>query len=289
MPYARLTDRAVLDLSGEAAEPFLQNLVTADLDLLLPGEARPSALLTPQGKILFDFLVSRIEGGLRLDVAATAREALVKRLTLYRLRAKVAFDASDTAVFAVWDASDSAAPVDRRFASGTVHRAYGAAPEGLEEVSPAHFEALRLRAGVAEAESDFPGSEMFPHDVLLDQNGGVSFKKGCYIGQEVVSRMQHRGTARRRVMLVQAEGHLTPGAVILAGGKAIGTVLSSVAGEGGDGGEGIGLLRIDKLAAALSGDLTLSADGVPVDVAIPAWAGYDLPAMDAAAIDGDEA
>jgi folate-binding protein YgfZ len=289
MPYARLTDRAVLDLSGEAAEPFLQNLVTADLDLLLPGEARPSALLTPQGKILFDFLVSRIEGGLRLDVAAAAREALVKRLTLYRLRAKVAFDASDMAVFAVWDAPGSTAPVDRRFASGTVHRAYGIVPEGLEEVSPAHFEALRLRAGVAEAESDFPGSEMFPHDVLLDQNGGVSFKKGCYIGQEVVSRMQHRGTARRRVMLVQAEGHLTPGAVILAGGKAIGTVLSSVAGEGGDGGEGIGLLRIDKLAAALSGDLMLSADGVPVDVAIPAWAGYDLPAMDAAAIDGDEA
>lgn len=289
MPYARLQDRCVLDLTGEAAEPFLQNLVTADLDLLLPGEARPSALLTPQGKILFDFLVSRIESGLRLDVAAGAREALVKRLTLYRLRAKVAFDASDMAVFAVWDAADSAAPVDRRFASGTVLRAYGEPPQGLDEVSADHFEALRLRAGVAEAESDFPAADMFPHDVLLDQNGGVSFKKGCFIGQEVVSRMQHRGTARRRIMLVQAEGHLTPGAVILAGGKSIGTVLSSVAGEGGDGGEGIGLLRIDKLAAALAGDLTLSADGVPVDVAIPAWAGYDLPTVDAAAIEGDEA
>lgn len=289
MPYARLQDRCVLDLTGEAAEPFLQNLVTADLDLLLPGEARPSALLTPQGKILFDFLVSRIEGGLRLDVATAAREALVKRLTLYRLRAKVAFDASDMAVFAVWDAADSTAPVDRRFASGTVLRGYGEPPAGLDEVSADHFEALRLRAGVAEAESDFASADMFPHDVLLDQNGGVSFKKGCFIGQEVVSRMQHRGTARRRIMLVQAEGHLTPGAVILAGGKSIGTVLSSVAGEGGDGGEGIGLLRIDKLAAALAGDLKLSADGVPVDVAIPAWAGYDLPTVDAAAIEGDEA
>ncbi|BDA83840.1 aminomethyltransferase [Aureimonas sp. SA4125] len=287
MPYARLPDRAVLDLTGETAEPFLQNLVTSDLDLLGPDEARPSALLAPQGKILFDFLVSRLDGGLRLDVAAGAREALVKRLTLYRLRAKVAFTAADMPVFALWDAPDAAAPVDRRFVTGTVRRCYGEAPAGLEEASPDHFEALRLRAGVAEAESDFPSSEMFPHDVLLDQNGGVSFKKGCYIGQEVVSRMQHRGTARRRIMLVQADGHLTPGAVILAGEKPIGTVLSAVAGEGNDGGEGIGLLRIDKLAAALAGDLLLSADGVPVEIAIPAWAGYDLPLP--APLDGDEA
>ncbi|GGD13608.1 CAF17-like 4Fe-4S cluster assembly/insertion protein YgfZ [Aureimonas glaciei] len=289
MPYARLQDRTVLDLTGEAAEPFLQNLVTSDLDLLGPGEVRPSALLTPQGKILFDFLVGRIEGGLRLDVAAAARDALVKRLTLYRLRAKVAFEAADLPVFAVWDAPAVGVSVDRRFASGTVGRTYGEAPAGLEEVAPTHFEALRLRAGVAEAESEFPGSEMFPHDVLLDQNGGVSFKKGCYIGQEVVSRMQHRGTARRRLMLVQAEGHLTPGAVILAAERPIGTVLSAVAGEGGDGGEGIGLLRIDKLAAALANDLVLSADGVPVDISIPAWAGYDLPMPAAALLDGDEA
>ena len=286
MSYASLTDRSVLAVTGPEAESFLQNLVTSDLDLLGPGEVRPSALLTPQGKILFDFLISRIEGGLRLDVAEQARAVLAKRLALYKLRAKVTVAPSDDAVFAVLDApAGSDAPIDRRFPDETVRRAYGAVPEVGDEVPAAAFEALRIRAGIAEAEKDFLASDVFPHDVLLDQNGGVSFKKGCYVGQEVVSRMQHRGTARRRIVLVQADGHLSPGATLMAGDKLIGTVLSAIPGLAGDGGDGMAIVRIDRLAQAMAADTVLSVDGVPVDVTIPAWAGYALPEVAATAED----
>ncbi|MBC8130209.1 MAG: folate-binding protein YgfZ [Rhizobiaceae bacterium] len=280
MPYARLGDRAVLHVTGEAAEDFLQNLVTSDLDLLGEGEARPSALLTPQGKILFDFLVSRFPGGLRLDAAESVRGDLAKRLTLYRLRAKVGLEPLDEPVFAIWDERGAeGAVLDRRFPEGGVTRAYGVAPAGIAGTDKAAFDALRVRAGVAEGVSDFPASDLFPHDVLLDQNGGVSFKKGCYIGQEVVSRMQHRGTARRRIMLVASEGHLSPAAVISAGGKAIGTVLAAVPSreDGGRTDEGLGLVRIDRLAKALADGIPIEADGVPLTLSIPPWARYALP------------
>lgn len=269
MPSARLTDRATLHVTGADAELFLQNLATADLDALGADEARPAALLTPQGKILFDFLLSRIDDGLRLDVAASARGDLAKRLTLYKLRAKVEITPRDEVVGAIWETNEApaSAVTDRRFPTG-VFRVYGMeAGDG----DPAAFEALRLSLGIAEAERDFPASDVFPHDVLLDQNGGVSFRKGCYVGQEVVSRMQHRGTARRRVMVLRAEGHLTPGANVEAGGRTIGTVLSAHAGLG------IGMVRIDRLADALSAGEGLSADGVPVEAEVPAWAGYALP------------
>jgi tRNA-modifying protein YgfZ len=280
MPYARLADRATLLVTGEPTAEFLQNLVTSDVDAVGPGEARPSALLTPQGKILFDFLVSRAPGGFRLDVAAGARGDLAKRLAMYRLRAKVEIAPTDEPVFAAWDevAADGFL-LDRRFADEATFRLYGTAPATDAEPEEA-FAARRLRAGVAEAERDFPASDVFPHDVLLDWNGGVGFRKGCFVGQEVVSRMQHRGTARRRVMLAQAEGHLTPGSDILAGERSIGTVLSSA------GRHGIAMVRIDRLADALRRDLTVAADGVPLDLAVPGWAGYALPETEPA--DGAE-
>ncbi|RIY01345.1 folate-binding protein [Aureimonas flava] len=277
MPHARLQDRATLHLTGAEAEPFLQNLVTADLAALGTGEARPAALLTPQGKILFDFLVSRIADGLRLDVAAGARGDLAKRLTLYKLRAKVDVAPADELVAAAWEQTSApeGALADRRFPDG-VFRLYGA-QDAMDDGDPAAFEALRLSLGVAEAERDFPGSDVFPHDVLLDQNGGVSFRKGCFVGQEVVSRMQHRGTTRRRVMVLRAEGHLTPGANLDAGGRAIGTVLSAA------GSLGIGLVRIDRLADALAAGEPLSADGVRLEAEVPSWAGYALPEAGAGA------
>ncbi|MEH6719020.1 MAG: folate-binding protein [Aurantimonas endophytica] len=282
MPVARLADRATLLVTGEPAEHFLQTLVTADLDSLAEGEMRPSALLTPQGKILFEFLIGRVPGGFRLDVAKPAVEAFSKRLALYRLRTKVAIEPGNEPVYAVWDEDVAAALRDQRFPD-PVWRVYGAAPEGVEHCEPADFERLRIRAGIAESDTDYRGSEVFPHDVLLDQNGGVSFKKGCFVGQEVVSRMQHRGTARRRLMLVEADGHLTPGVNIEAGGRTIGTVLSA------SGCDGFALIRIDKLADALVADAELTADGVSVTATVPPWAGFALPEPVAAGTKADAA
>ena len=286
MPFAHLPDRTIFTVTGEAAEDFLQTLITADLGKLGDGEMRPSALLTPQGKILFDFLIGRIPGGFRLDCAKAAAADLTKRLILYRLRTKVVIEPVDKPVLALWDVAGPSGDlphnmmIDRRFADTQVWRVYGKAPAGalagIEEASREAFRALRIQSGIAEAETDFPGSDVFPHDVLYDQNGGVSFKKGCFVGQEVVSRMQHRGTARRRLMLLSAQNHLTPGASILAGegetARSIGTVLAAT------GRDGFGFLRIDRLADALAAGRRLSADGVPLDASIPSWAGFALPA-----------
>ncbi|MER0238074.1 folate-binding protein [Fulvimarina sp. MAC8] len=273
MPFAQLEDRAVLRLSGSDAGTFLQNLVTAEIEAMPDGVARPSALLTPQGKILFDFLVSKTEDGYRIECAAAVRDALTKRLTLYKLRAKVAVEAADELVFAVWNADETpnGAVRDERFGGAEVYRVYDAVQAGMEPIESGAFRELRLRSGVAEAETDFPQADMFPHDVLLDQNGGVSFKKGCYVGQEVVSRTQHRGTARRRLMLASGERHLTEGANVTSGEAKIGTLLAASERFG------IAIVRTDKLASGLTSGAPLAIDGVPVELTIPSWAGYALP------------
>ncbi|MDY8109549.1 folate-binding protein [Fulvimarina sp. 2208YS6-2-32] len=285
MPYARLTDRAVLLLNGEDVGSFLQNLVTADM-VSIPGDlARPSALLTPQGKILFDFLVSKAAAGYRIECARSLRDALAKRLALYKLRAKLTIEPGDEPVFAVWDLDEppSGLFADARFGGAPVYRAYGEVRDCGEEASQDDFRAVRIGSGVAEVDTDFAASEMFPHDVLLDQNGGVSFKKGCYVGQEVVSRMQHRGTARRRLMLATGERHLTEGANVTSGEATIGTLLAAT------GGTGLVVVRTDKFASGLANGLPIAVDGVPVTLTIPAWAGYTLPAGVPAPGDGEVA
>ncbi|MBL8584106.1 MAG: folate-binding protein YgfZ, partial [Rhizobiaceae bacterium] len=218
MPTIRLTDRALLTVQGPDAEHFLQNIVTADLDRLEQGVAGPCALLTPQGKILFDFLISRMAGGFRLDCRTDIAGDLRKRLMLYRLRAKVEIGESEQPLVAArWDSDSSISSTestalqvlrDGRFPEpANVSRIYGAA--AATEDAEAYAQ-LRVRHGIAESGSDYALGDAFPHDVLLDQMGGVGFRKGCYIGQEVVSRMQHRGTARRRVLIVSSERPLPP-------------------------------------------------------------------------------
>ncbi|RUT94251.1 folate-binding protein, partial [Mesorhizobium sp. USDA-HM6] len=215
MPFALLKDRALISVSGPDAEHFLQNILTTDLDTLRPGEAKPGALLSPQGKILFDFLISRAgENGLRLECRADIADDFVRRLMLYRLRAKAEIAKQDQALVTVaWgddstaSSSDSTALADTRFRDVAVRRVYGGA---MGEGDAEAWQTLRIANGIAESGSDYQLGDAFPHDVLLDETGGVGFKKGCYVGQEVVSRMQHRGTARRRVLIAVAAGSLPP-------------------------------------------------------------------------------
>jgi tRNA-modifying protein YgfZ len=290
MPAVQLENRALISLSGADAEQFLQNIVTTDLDALAAGEAKPGALLTPQGKILFDFLVSRDgHGGFILECRADTAGDFVRRLMLYRLRAKVDISLQDHAVVSVqWqndsESSDSdsasshtAGLRDRRFpAPIAVLRHYGQAADG----DIAAWEVFRIAHGVAESGTDYQLGDAFPHDVLLDQMGGVGFRKGCYVGQEVVSRMQHRGTARRRVLIASASDALpAPGTEILADGRPIGT-LGSVEGR-----SGLAITRIDKVKAAMDAGAPISADGVALSLAIPAWAKFSFPEESAAAGD----
>jgi folate-binding protein YgfZ len=283
MPVAHLEDRAILTVSDPEAEHFLQNLVTADLSKLKDGEAHPAALLSPQGKILFDFLVSRAgEGRFRLECRADAADDFVRRLMLYRLRAKVDIaKAEAAAIVVIWgaEAKSGKGPqglIDTRFAEAVL-RVYDP-PLPSADASAGEWHAFRIAGGVAESGVDYALGDAFPHDVLLDQLAGIGFQKGCYIGQEVVSRMQHRGTARRRVLIVHGENLLpASGTEITAGGRTLGA-LGSISGT-----DGLAIVRIDRVKDAMDGGEPISAGGVPVTLAIPEWAkfGYPEPAADA--------
>ncbi|UCI06690.1 YgfZ/GcvT domain-containing protein [Mesorhizobium sp. B1-1-8] len=283
MPFSLLKDRALISVSGLDAEHFLQNILTTDLDALGAGEAKPGALLSPQGKILFDFLISRNgENRFWLECRADITDDFLRRLMLYRLRAKAEIAKQDQALVTVaWgdDASashpdssgaDSTAVADARFRGVAVKRRYGGS-KTVGGDSDA-WQALRIENGIAESGTDYQLGDAFPHDVLLDETGGVGFKKGCYVGQEVVSRMQHRGTARRRVLIASAKSPLpASGAELTVAERPVGT-LGSVSGK-----TGLAIARIDRVKSALDAGQSIMAGDVAVTLAIPAWAKFTFP------------
>ncbi len=284
MPSALLKDRTLVSVSGPDAEHFLQNILTTDLDRLAPGEAKPGALLAPQGKILFDFLISHASNNaFLLECRADIADDFIRRLMLYRLRAKVEIAKRYQEVVAVsWDNdltlpnsesttshSDSSSVRDLRFPK-PVYRSYGDLPD--EGRAEADWSALRVAYGIAESGADYALGDAFPHDVLLDQMDGIGFRKGCYIGQEVVSRMQHRGTARRRVLLVAGDRPLpATGTEITANGRVVGT-LGTVAGNAG-----LAIARVDRVKDAIDSGTPLLAGDVRVDLSIPGWAKFSFP------------
>ncbi|MCJ2029961.1 folate-binding protein YgfZ [Methylobacterium sp. J-043] len=277
MPIALLPDRAVVAVSGPDALPFLQGILTCNVETLPEGEARLGALLTPQGKIQFDFLVSRTRDGFRLDAAAERVPDLVKRLGLYRLRAKVSVAAEPTlGVAAAWDGAETAAETVR-VRDGRLpalgERLYFAEGAFSADATEADYHAHRIGLGVPEGGRDFAFSDAFPHEALMDQLGGVDFKKGCYVGQEVVSRMQHRGTARTRILpIVYRDGPAPePGTEVTAGARSLG-VTGSAAGE-----RGLATIRLDRLGDALAVGEPVRAGGTIAALGKPDFASFAFP------------
>ncbi|TAY16345.1 folate-binding protein [Rhizobium leguminosarum] len=271
MPAVFLKDRLLLFVSGAEAQSFLQNLITTDITAFGPDEARPGALLTPQGKILFDFMIWRDGDGYTIETDAGQRDGLLKRLTMYKLRAAVTLSPSTEDGVTVSWGEDAEGARDSRFAKAgvTLTRRAGRHGDGAEAL----YDALRISHGIVTSGFDFALQDAFPHDVLMDFNGGLSFRKGCYVGQEVVSRMQHRGTARRRVVTVSAATALPgTGTEITAAGKLVGT-LGSV-----EGGNGLAIVRIDRAGAAIAAGTPLLAGDTPVSLVLPAWSGLVFPA-----------
>lgn len=273
---AKLTDRALVLVTGEEAEKFLQAVITTDLDQLGKDDLMPGALLAPQGKIMFDFLVSRVENGLRFDLPVSISSDFAKRLTLYRLRAKAEIVLLPESLVSVSWQNDSdlsqsdSNKRDRRFPDqALVVRHYG---RDADTGDMAGWTGLRIAHGVSEGGSDYAFGDAFPHDVNLDQTGGVSFKKGCFIGQEVVSRMQHRGTARRRALIATASIDLPEtGTALTVNGREIGT-LGSVSGA-----HGLALARIDRVKDAIDSGEPIMAGDVTVALAIPPEAKFSFP------------
>jgi tRNA-modifying protein YgfZ len=275
MKAALLPDRGVVKVAGEPARGFLNGLLTADIGSMTPETPRYAALLTPQGKIIADFIVVQAPaedgGDFFLDCPRALAETLVQKLNFYKLRAKVMVeDLSETlGVMAAWDGAGATEyglvyPDPRLPALGQrtmlpPHLADKAAADlGAALVDANEYEAHRIALGVPRGGLDFIYGETFPHDADLDQLKGVDFKKGCFVGQEVVSRVEHRGTARNRVVPILFEDFpAEAGSPVMAGDKTVGTMGSS------SGKNGLAMLRLDRVEDALAAGVPLTAGGIP--------------------------
>lgn len=281
MKAALLPDRGVVKIAGDDARAFLNNLITSDIDELVPGKARFGALLTPQGKIVADFLVTEAPaghgGGLLIDCPRELAKPLATKLGFYKLRAKVTVEnlSDGLGVLAVWDGEPTMKP-DLTFADPR-NAALGfrilvpadlaektASVLGAELVDETAYEAHRIACGVPRGGIDFAYGDAFPHETNMDRMAGVDFDKGCYIGQEVVSRMQHRATARTRIVPVTLDG-TTPvaGTEIRAADRPVGTMGSSA------GHSGLALLRIDRATDAFDAGAALLAGDITIHLADP--------------------
>jgi len=269
MKASHLSNRGIVRVGGAEARAFLQGLVTGNVLTLGADEARWAALLTPQGKILFDFLMvakseANCKDAILLDVKREKIPELIKRLSMYKLRAKVEIaDAGDSfGVIALYGGPVGEGARDGRHPDmGTrlVAPAYDipalmltfGGDAGIED-----YDAHRIALGVPEGGVDFIYGDAFPHEADMDQLNGVDFKKGCFVGQEVVARMQYRGLTRNRVMKVFLEGaRPTPGAAVMAGDIRIGVMGSSA------GAQGLALLRLDRAEeAAQAGQALVSGE-----------------------------
>jgi folate-binding protein YgfZ len=289
MQAALLPDRGVVKVVGEDARKFLNGLVTGDLAKITPGRAAFGALLTPQGKIISDFLLVEAPpadgGGFFLDCPRALAPTLVQRLGFYKLRAKAAVEdlSERLGVLAVWDGggdtdyglcyADPRLPALGMRCMLPPHLAAEAAADlGAQLVEAGDYEAHRIALGIPRGGLDFIYGDAFPHEADMDQLGGVDFDKGCFVGQEVVSRMEHRGTARSRVVPVTYDG-LAPeaGTPVTAGDRPIGTLGST------SDGHGLALLRLDRAGEALAAGVRLTAGNVVLRPRRPAWARFALP------------
>ena len=289
MKTALLPDRGVVKVTGEDTRRFLHGLVTADIDALEPGQARFAALLTPQGKIIADFIITEAEaadgGGFFLDCPRALAPALVEKLIFYRLRARLGIeDLSDKlGVMAAWEGTGTTEcgllyPDPRLPALGLrcilpPDLLTEATSElGATLVDAAVYDAQRIALGVPRGGLDFIYGDAFPHEADMDQFGGVDFGKGCYIGQEVVSRVEHRRMARNRIVPVTYDGFAPEaGTPVVAGDKTVGTLGSTA------GGRGLAMLRLDRVEDALAAHTPLTTGGVPLRIAKPAWAHFAVP------------
>lgn len=268
--FALLKSRALIAVGGPDWRGFLQGLITQDVETMAAGEARFGALLTPQGRLLYDlFVVDRGDGTAWLDVEAAHREALLQRLAIYRLRAKVELAADPTPVSILF--SDAAGVIPEKPAVGfwtadprlpeLGWRGYGAAPPPGSATAPeAAREAQKLRLGVP-GPADWGVERTYPIEANFDLLNGIAFQKGCFVGQETTSRMKRRGQIKNRMLPIAFEGPApAPGTEVLAGDLRAGEVLSGAEGRA------IALVRLDRALGA-----ALTVEGRPARAEVPAW------------------
>lgn len=275
-----LPSRALLRLTGADATEWLQGLITNDVERLDTDGALYAALLSPQGKILFDFLIYRAADSLLIDCEASARDALMKRLSMYKMRSDVTLTPEpDLGVLS------SCTPLDASLA----HVEIAVRDPRLEELGfrmvgdlarmASDYEEqdhsvdgedvyrdYLLKLGVPNGEADFAPGKAYPLESNFDELNGISFTKGCFIGQEVAARMKHKTDLKKRILPVVSDGAMPePGTQIRAGDAKAGDILS------GSGSSGLALMRLAEWRAAMAQDIPLETNGVRVRVNTPEW------------------
>lgn len=265
----KLTNRALIRLSGSDVQEFLQNLITCDVAKLDLTQASFGALLSPQGKVLYEFFIQKTAEGFVLDCSKLDSDALAKKLHFYKLRADVTVETvDDKSVFAIWDGE-----LDESFSDPCLNllgsRIFASQLE--ENASQDEWHQHRIALGIPELGLDYSSGGAFPHEVLMDQfsNSGVDFSKGCYVGQEVVSRMQHRGTARSRFVMVSAETDLPEmGSELKCNDRKIGTMGSS------SGQNGLAIVRLDRVNDAINDGTRILCDDIVITPTLPPFVNF---------------
>jgi tRNA-modifying protein YgfZ len=295
MKAAHLPDRGVIKVAGPDGRKFLNGLLTVDLAEVAPGRPRFASLLTPQGKIIADFIIAEAEpgdgGGFFLDVPRALAPTLTDRLNFYKLRANVMVeDLSETlGVLAIWEGQGDTEyglcyPDPRLPELGArcmlpPHVAEKAAADlGGDFVDPSDYDAHRIALGIPRGGIDFVYGGTFPHESNMDQLHGVDFDKGCFVGQEVVSRIEHRAIARTRVIPVSFDGPPPEaGAPVMAGERSVGMMGSGIVGRG------LAMLRLDRVEEALASGISLVAGGITLQPRKASWARFAIPGTSKAA------
>ncbi|MBL1405961.1 MAG: folate-binding protein YgfZ [Rhizobiales bacterium] len=281
--FCELKDRILININGPDAVVFLHGLVTCDVENLNTGDITFGALLSPQGKILFDFFIIKSVDGFMLDIDKSMSDDFLHKLKFYKLRADIEVSqvSEKTKVFAVFggeieeiktiEVDGICVPDPRLNKLGS--RAYiNRVPADFSVVEHSEYVALRNLHGMPSGGTDFIFGDTFPHEALMDQFGGVDFKKGCYIGQEVVSRMQHRGTARKRFISAISQANMPDiGTEIVVKGKTVGKIVSK------SDKNAIALIRMDKAASTVLDDGSILAGSTAIKLHIQEWAKFNWP------------
>jgi folate-binding protein YgfZ len=287
MRAAILDDRAVLRITGADARKFLENVITNDVDSLGVDEARFAALLTPQGKIVADFFVIGASeddgGGFLIDAPKALADDVAKKLGFYKLRAAVEIEPRpDLAVAALLEGKATAElgiafgdPRHPGLGQRIVMPAESAKTDleaaGFKTAEAAAYHEKRIALGIPEGGKDFVYSDAYPHEADMDQLNGVDFKKGCFIGQEVVSRMERKTVPRTRVVPVAFVTAPFPGVEVKAGERPAGHMGS------GANGKGLAKVRLDRIHEALAKGEKITAGGIEISLQKPAWARFAFP------------
>jgi folate-binding protein YgfZ len=289
MKAALLPERGAVKVAGDDARKFLNGLLTTDIAKVTPERASYTALLTPQGKIMVDMIIAEAPaadgGGFFLDCPRALALTLTDRLNFYKLRAKVLVeDLSEVlGVMAIWDGAgeteyglcyaDPRLPALGLRCMLPPHLAAEAAADlGATLVEDKDYEAHRIALGAPRGGLDFQYNDAFPHEADMDQLNGIDFEKGCYVGQEVVSRVEHRGTARKRVVPVTFQDFAAEAGVpVKVGDVEVGVMGSSAQGRG------LAMLHLGRIGDALAAGKEIISGGIAIHPVKPSWAQFDWP------------